>query len=180
MPQYILALDQGTTSSRALLFDAAGEVAALAQQEFRQNYPRPGWVEHDAREIWSAQYAVARRALEHAGVDVKSVAAIAITNQRETTVLWDRFTGEPIAPAIVWQDRRTAERVEALEAQGLGPLVRGKTGLRCPPASGERRNPFWHDGQLAHLEFNARCGARHRYDQCFQNAVVRPPQRSVG
>ena len=130
MPQYILALDQGTTSSRALLFDAAGEVAALAQQEFRQNYPRPGWVEHDAREIWSAQYAVARRALEHAGVDVKSVAAIAITNQRETTVLWDRFTGEPIAPAIVWQDRRTAERVEALEAQGLGPLVSGKTGLR--------------------------------------------------
>ena len=121
MPQYILALDQGTTSfykeksdllnttsSRALLFDAAGEVAALAQQEFRQNYPRPGWVEHDAREIWSAQYAVARRALEHAGVDVKSVAAIAITNQRETTVLWDRFTGEPIAPAIVWQDRPNA------------------------------------------------------------------------
>ena len=89
MPQYILALDQGTTSSRALLFDAAGEVAALAQQEFRQNYPRPGWVEHDAREIWSAQYAVARRALEHAGVDVKSVAAIAIIVERPNALkLW--------------------------------------------------------------------------------------------
>ena len=111
MPQYILALDQGTTSSRALLFDAAGEVAALAQQEFRQNYPRPGWVEHDAREIWSAQYAVARRALEHAGVDVKSVAAIAITNQRETTVLWDRFTGEPcsIMCQVPASERRKAK-----------------------------------------------------------------------
>lgn len=130
MPKYILALDQGTTSSRALLFDAAGEVAALAQREFRQHYPQPGWVEHDAREIWSTQYEVAQRALANAGVDIREVAAIAITNQRETTVLWDRRTGEPIAPAIVWQDRRTAGRVEALEAEGLGPLVSGKTGLR--------------------------------------------------
>ena len=195
MPQYILALDQGTTSSRALLFDAAGEVAALAQQEFRQSYPRPGWVEHDAREIWSAQYAVARRALEHAGVDVKSVAAIAITNQRETTVLWDRFTGEPIAPAIVWQDRRTADRVEALEAQGLGPLVSGKTGLRLDayfsatkiewlldhvPCARQRaeKGEILFGTMDSWLIWNLTRG--HRYDQCFQNAVVRPPQWSVG
>lgn len=130
MPQYILALDQGTTSSRALVFDGAGNVCALAQQEFRQSYPRPGWVEHDAREIWSTQLSSARQALANAGASVCDVAAVAIANQRETTVLWDRRTGEPLAPAIVWQDRRTAPRVEALEAQGLGPLVSGKTGLR--------------------------------------------------
>ena len=155
MPQYILALDQGTTSSRALLFDAAGEVAALAQQEFRQNYPRPGWVEHDAREIWSAQYAVARRALEHAGVDVKSVAAIAITNQRETTVLWDRFTGEPIAPAIVdkavkrvWQCGRPAPAVRRSESDpGQRPdpaaalLTAEFSAARFPAASSSRHTP---------------------------------------
>ena len=119
MPQYILALDQGTTSSRALLFDAAGEVAALAQQEFRQNYPRPGWVEHDAREIWSAQYAVARRALEHAGVDVKSVAAIAITNLKQ------QFCGIALRenPLPLRLFGRIVERPNALKLWRLRGLV---------------------------------------------------------
>ncbi|MFS8524983.1 MAG: FGGY family carbohydrate kinase, partial [Limnochordales bacterium] len=106
--RWVLALDQGTTSSRAILFDAAGRPAAMAQQEFRQLYPRPGWVEHDPEEIWSTQLATAREALAKAGVPAADVAAIGITNQRETTVLWERTTGKPVAPAIVWQDRRTA------------------------------------------------------------------------
>jgi glycerol kinase len=130
---YILALDQGTTSSRALLFDRAGTVVALAQREFRQSFPQAGWVEHDANEIWRTQLAVAREVLAkahiHADQVAPQVAAIGITNQRETTVLWDRKTGEPLAPAIVWQDRRTAGRCDALRARGKEALIRQKTGL---------------------------------------------------
>lgn len=133
MQQYILALDQGTTSSRALIFDRSGNAVALAQREITQHYPRPGWVEHDPLEIWESELAVAREALRSAGLCAADLAALAITNQRETTVVWDRRTGEPVAPAIVWQDRRTKERVEALEAEGLEPLVAGKTGLRLDP-----------------------------------------------
>jgi glycerol kinase len=109
--KYVLALDQGTTSSRAILFDATGQVAAIAQREFRQIFPQPGWVEHDAREIWATQHAVALEALQQAGGEV---VALGITNQRETTVLWDRATGQPVANAIVWQDRRTAPRCDQL------------------------------------------------------------------
>src|SRR5689334_20512463 len=105
--KYVLALDQGTTSSRAIVFDRAGQVVALAQREFAQVFPQPGWVEHDAREIWATQHAVALEALEKVG-GCTQVAALGITNQRETTVLWDRATGQPVANAIVWQDRRTA------------------------------------------------------------------------
>jgi len=126
----ILALDQGTTSSRAILFDHAGEIIGLAQQEFTQHYPQPGWVEHDPMEIWRTQLEVAREALAGAGLTATDVVAIGITNQRETTLLWDRQTGLPIHPAIVWQDRRTAADCDRLREQGLDDLVQRKTGLR--------------------------------------------------
>jgi glycerol kinase len=127
--QYILALDQGTTSSRAMLFDRKGNIVSVAQKEFHQIYPHPGWVEHDPQEIWSTQAGVAAEAVTRAGLDGKSIAAIGITNQRETTIVWDRDTGQPIYNAIVWQDRRTAELCEQLKAQGLESPVRAKTGL---------------------------------------------------
>jgi glycerol kinase len=127
--QTILALDQGTTSSRALLFDHAGNVVSMAQKEFQQLYPQPGWVEHDPHEIWSTQAGVAAEAVTRAGLNSTSLAAIGITNQRETTVVWDRATGQPVYNAIVWQDRRQAEFCDQLKAQGHEPMVRAKTGL---------------------------------------------------
>jgi len=127
--KYILALDQGTTSSRALIFDRSGAVVSVAQQEFRQLFPQPGWVEHDAKEIWATQSGVAAQALERAGLTAGDIAAIGITNQRETTVVWERATGRPVGPAIVWQDRRTARACDRLKARGLAPLIRRKTGL---------------------------------------------------
>jgi glycerol kinase len=126
---YILALDQGTTSSRAILFNRQGRVVASAQREFHQSFPRGGWVEHDANEIWNTQIAVAREALALAQVSPSQIAGIGITNQRETTVLWNRATGEPVAPAIVWQDRRTAARCDTLRASGKAPMIQSKTGL---------------------------------------------------
>ena len=126
---YILALDQGTTSSRAILFDRGGQVVAVAQQEFRQIFPHSGWVEHDALEIWRTQLAMAQGVLAKAGVSATDIAAIGITNQRETTVLWDRKTGEPVANAIVWQDRRTAQRCDALRSAGHLATIQQKTGL---------------------------------------------------
>ncbi|TVT47992.1 MAG: glycerol kinase GlpK [Denitromonas halophila] len=126
---YILALDQGTTSSRAMLFDAKARVCALAQQEFAQQFPRPGWVEHDANEIWQTQLACARQALTEAGVSPGAVRGVGISNQRETTVLWSRASGQPVAPAIVWQDRRTAEVCDRLRAEGHADLIRARTGL---------------------------------------------------
>jgi glycerol kinase len=125
----ILALDQGTTSSRAIVFDHSGSVVASAQQEFRQIFPKPGWVEHDAQEIWATQSQVAAQAIERAGLTASDVAAIGITNQRETTIVWDRQTGRPIAPAIVWQDRRTSAACDRLRARGLASRIRRKTGL---------------------------------------------------
>ncbi|WP_206954256.1 glycerol kinase GlpK [Trinickia acidisoli] len=127
--QYILALDQGTTSSRAMLFDHKGNIVSVAQKEFRQIYPQPGWVEHDPQEIWSTQAGVAAEAVTRAGVNGTAIAAIGITNQRETTIVWDRETGQPIYNAIVWQDRRTAGLCDQLKAQGLEEKVRAKTGL---------------------------------------------------
>lgn len=127
--KYILSLDQGTTSSRAILFDHAGSVVAVAQKEFRQIYPKPGWVEHDPKEIWASQSGVMTEVLARAGIGAESVAAIGITNQRETTVVWDRDTGEPVCNAIVWQDRRTAPACDRLKAKGHAPLLRRKTGL---------------------------------------------------
>ena len=126
---YILALDQGTTSSRAILFDRAGGIRGIAQREFRQHFPQPGWVEHDPSEIWTSQAGVAVEVLASAGIRAHDVAAIGITNQRETTVVWDRRTGTPITNAIVWQDRRTADACDRLRAEGAGPFVRERTGL---------------------------------------------------
>ncbi len=126
MAKYILALDQGTTSSRAILFDHSGNVVRIAQREFTQHYPQPGWVEHDAEEIWETQLAVAREVI---GDNADEIAAIGITNQRETTVIWDRQTGKPIHRAIVWQDRRTAALCDTLKAEGFDRTIRDHTGL---------------------------------------------------
>jgi len=129
MNPYILALDQGTTSSRAIIFDQEGQIVASAQKEFKQYYPQSGWVEHDAQEIWSSQLSVATEAVAKAGLKAASIAAIGITNQRETAVVWERATGRPICPAIVWQDRRTASYCDSLKEQGHADLIRKKTGL---------------------------------------------------
>ena len=131
--KYVLALDQGTTSSRAILFDAHGAPVSVAQRELRQIYPQPGWVEHDPREIFATQRQVAREALEKKKIPLKDLMAIGITNQRETTIVWDRQSGEPIHNAIVWQDRRTAEQCSRLKADGVETLVRAKTGLVIDP-----------------------------------------------
>jgi glycerol kinase len=130
LSRFILALDQGTTSSRALIVDCEGNIVRIAQKEYRQIFPQPGWVEHDAREIWSTQMGVAQEALTAAGLRASDVAAIGITNQRETTVIWDRATGQPIYNAIVWQDRRTASICDELIRAGHEPLFEQKTGLR--------------------------------------------------
>ncbi|MEL7023345.1 MAG: glycerol kinase GlpK [Pseudomonadota bacterium] len=129
----ILAIDQGTTSSRAVIFDAELQVVASAQQEFQQFFPHSGWVEHDADEIWDSVVAVCRAAIDSAGIDATDIAGIGITNQRETTVVWDRATGKPISRAIVWQDRRTASVCRDLTGKGHGPLVERETGLRLDP-----------------------------------------------
>lgn len=126
---YLLALDQGTSSSRSIVFDQGGGIVAMAQQEFRQHYPQPGWVEHDANEIWQTQLATAREALAKAGLKAADVKAIGITNQRETTLVWNRKTGQPVHRAIVWQDRRSEPLCAALREQGHAPLVQKKTGL---------------------------------------------------
>ncbi|MCG6659274.1 glycerol kinase GlpK [Halomonas campisalis] len=127
--QYILSFDQGTTSCRAILFDRDARIVGIAQKEFTQYYPTPGWVEHDAMEIWGSQMGVAREVLETQGIKPSQVAAIGITNQRETTVVWDRHTGKPIHPAIVWQDRRTAPLCDELKERGLEDYIRETTGL---------------------------------------------------
>src|SRR2546422_6942180 len=131
--RYVLALDEGTTSARAILFDRRGSVRVVAQKELRQYYPKPGWVEHDPKEIWSAQAETARGALAKARARPCDIAAIGITNQRETTVLWDRRTGAPLHRAIVWQDRRTASLCDRLRADGLEKLFRQRTGLVLDP-----------------------------------------------
>lgn len=133
MKKYIMALDQGTTSSRCIIFDQKGAIAAKAQKEFTQYYPKPGWVEHDPVEIWSTQIGVAHEALHHGGIPQEAIAAIGITNQRETTVVWDKATGEPVAPAIVWQCRRTAPYCEYLISQDYGEMIKEKTGLLIDP-----------------------------------------------
>ena len=127
--QYIMSLDQGTTSSRCILFDKAGNICASVQKEFRQIFPQPGWVEHDAEEIWATTLEVSRAAMDKLGVKAADIAAIGITNQRETTVIWDRDTGKPIANAIVWQCRRTSDIIDSLVASGWADDIKAKTGL---------------------------------------------------
>src|SRR5688572_16840038 len=127
--KYIMSLDQGTTSSRAILFDHSGNIVAVAQKEFTQHYPQPGWVEHDPEEIWSTQFSVMAEVMAKAGIKTDGVAAIGITNQRETTIVWDRHTGHAVYNAIVWQDRRTAAYCDELKASGHSPMIQQKTGL---------------------------------------------------
>jgi glycerol kinase len=153
---YLLALDQGTTSSRAALFDTQGGLVAIVQQEFTQHYPRPGWVEHDPELIWQSQLDTAREVLAKADVRADQVLALGIANQRETVVLWERATGRPVANAIVWQDRRTAAACEALKAQGLETLFRQRTGLLL--------DPYFSGTKLAWLLDNVP-GARERAER---------------
>lgn len=133
MGKYVLALDQGTTSSRCIVFDKEGNMISVAQKEFTQFYPQPGWVEHDPNEIWSSQMTVMMEAMSKVNVDAKDIAAIGITNQRETTIVWNRHTGNPVYPAIVWQCRRTADMIEELEKKGLTEKIHKKTGLIPDP-----------------------------------------------
>ena len=129
MEQYVMALDQGTTSSRCILFNHAGDICGMAQREFEQIYPHPGWVEQNPREIWSSQYSVMVQVMAENGIDAKQIKGIGITNQRETTIIWNRYTGEPVYNAIVWQCRRTAEMIDALKEEGFDQVIREKTGL---------------------------------------------------
>ena len=129
MAEYIMALDAGTTSNRCILFDRYARVCAVAQKEFTQIYPKSGYVEHNANEIWATQLSVAVEAMQKLGIGAEDIAAIGITNQRETTIVWDRQTGEPVYNAIVWQCRRTSKFCDELKARGLAPVIRQKTGL---------------------------------------------------
>ena len=129
MEKYIMALDAGTTSNRCILFNHKREIVSVAQKEFTQIFPEPGWVEHDAKEIWSTQLGVAVEAMSKAGVQADGIAAIGITNQRETTIVWDKKTGEPVYNAIVWQCRRTSGYCDDLKEKGLSGIIRQKTGL---------------------------------------------------
>ncbi|MEI7783314.1 MAG: glycerol kinase GlpK [Betaproteobacteria bacterium] len=131
--KHLLALDQGTSSSRAIVFDPSGRIVAMAQQEFAQIFPQPGWVEHDPMVLWSSQWQTVRQALQRAGLQARDIAALGITNQRETTLVWDRRSGQPIYNAIVWQDRRTLDLCEQMRAQGLATRVEQSTGLRIDP-----------------------------------------------
>ena len=133
MAKYIMALDSGTTSNRCILFDETGAVRGMAQKEFTQYFPQPGWVEHDADEIFATQLEVARQAVANAGIAASDIAAIGITNQRETTVVWNKYTGRPICNAIVWQCRRTAPYCDSLVKEGLVDTIREKTGLVIDP-----------------------------------------------
>src|SRR6056297_717305 len=130
---HILAIDQGTTSSRAILFDQDMKLVATAQEEFPQHYPESGWVEHDPGDLWSTTAGTCRAVIERAGLTVTDIAAIGITNQRETTLVWDKTTGEPVYNAIVWQDRRTADLCRQLKGQGHEGTIRAKTGLLLDP-----------------------------------------------
>ena len=153
MAKYVMALDAGTTSNRCILFNEKGEMCSVAQKEFTQYFPKPGWVEHDANEIWSTQLGVAVEAMQKIGASPEDIAAIGITNQRETTIVWDRVTGEPVYHAIVWQCRRTADMIEALKADGFDRKIREKTGL-VPDAYFSGSKITW---ILDHIE-----GARER------------------
>ena len=188
---YIMALDAGTTSNRCILFNKAGEICSVAQKEFAQYYPKPGWVEHDANEIWATQLGVALSAMNKIGARAEDIAAIGIANQRETTIVWDKETGEPICHAIVWQCRRTSEYCDELKARGLTEMFRAKTGLildayfsatklkwildNVPGAAALR-----HRGNVAHLEADLRKGTYHRLLQRQPHHDVQHPHAGMG
>ena len=184
MKQYVIALDQGTTSSRAILFDREQNIIAMGQKEFPQHYPKAGYVEHDPMEIYSSQYGVMVEVLAKSNVQPEEIAAIGITNQRETTIVWDKETGRPIYNAIVWQCRRTAPLCEELKRRGLEDYIRERTGLLhrclffrhqdqvdpgqcagCPPDGQGRPSALRHGGYLADLEADRRARACDRLHQ---------------
>jgi len=195
---HLIAIDQGTTSTRAIVFDAKLTPIAAAQQELRQIYPAPGWVEHDPEDIWSAVIATVREAMAKAGAGAKDIAGIGITNQRETTIVWDRVTGKPIHNAIVWQDRRTADACAALRAAGHEGAVTDRTGLVLDPyfsatklawllatvsgARGGREGPSCvRDGGLVPaLAPHGRQGSRYGCDECLPHVAVRYRSRPMG
>ncbi len=191
MAKYVMALDAGTTSNRCILFDKRGSVCSSAQREFTQYFPRPGWVEHDADEIWASQLGVAVEAMNKIGASAEDIAAIGITNQRETVIVWNKRTGEPVYHAIVWQCRRTSGYCDSLKTKGLTEKFRDKTGLvidayfsgtkirwildnvpRCPKAGRKRRTAFWHCGDMADLENDKRQSSCDRLLQCIPNHAV--------
>lgn len=198
MSRYILALDQGTTSSRAILFDRSGNIIQMAQQEFTQHYPQPGWVEHNPNELFDSQAVVAAKCLRQAGITGSEVAAVGIANQRETTVVWNRRTGAPVYNAIVWQDRRTAGFCDSLREQGKAGLFAEKTGLvldayfsgtkvrwvleNVPGARTGRggRSAVRDRGFVAHLEFHQGRGPRDRSLQRQPYPDVQYPHRGLG
>ena len=194
MKKYILSFDQGTTSSRAILFDKAGMIIATAQQEFTQIFPKSGWVEHDAMEIWGTQSGVARQVLEETGTRPDEVAAIGITNQRETTVVWDKNTGKPVYNAIVWQCRRTASICDELKAKGWTDTIRKKTGLIIDAyfsgtkikwildnvAGTRERAAVREYRHMAYLEFNPRQGTRYRLQQRIPYHAVQHQHPAMG
>ena len=185
--KYIMALDQGTTSSRCILFDHEGNICGMAQKELTQIYPQPGWVEQNPREIWSTQLSVLTEALAVTGAMPEDIEGIGITNQRETTIVWNRFTGVPVYNAIVWQCRRTAEQIDRLKEEKFDELIRERTGLiadayfsaskigqcrRCT-GTGRGRKPFiWNRGHLADLESDRRRCACDRLFQRIQNNAL--------
>jgi glycerol kinase len=171
MAPYVLAIDQGTTSSRAILFRRDVSIAAVAQQEFPQHFPAPGWVEHDPEDLWATTVATCRAALDQVGATARDVAAIGITNQRETTLLWDRRTGAPVHRAIVWQDRRTADICARLKSDGHEPAVTAATGLIL--------DPYFSGTKLAWLLDNVP-SARNRCDERRAHTPLRHPPRRVG
>ena len=164
MKKYVMALDQGTTSSRCILFDKSGQVCSLAQKEFAQYYPKPGWVEHDPLEIWSSQLSVAVEAMGKIGADVSEIASIGITNQRETTICFSKKTGKPVYPAIVWQCRRTADMIDKMKEDGFDKVIRKKTGL-IPDAYFSGTKIKW---ILDHVQ-----GARQMAESFYSERLIR-------
>ena len=167
MKKYILALDEGTTSVRAILFDTNADMICTAQDEFTQIYPQPGWVEHDPMEIYANQYAAMTECVAKSGIDPGEIAGIGITNQRETTVVWEKKTGRPICNAIVWQCRRTSKMCEELIENGSGEYIEEATGLRPdayfgPRAFQKRRAALRHDRHMAFMEADRRQGSSDR------------------
>lgn len=191
MSKYIMAMDAGTTSNRCILFNKKGQVCSVAQREFTQYFPHPGWVEHDADEIWACQLGVAVEAMNKIGASAEDIAAIGITNQRETAIVWDRKTGEPVYNAIVWQCRRTSEYCDSLKEKGLTEKISSKNGScnrrlffrhkdqmdtgQCPRSQRTCRTSgtsFRHSGDMAHLENDKRTGTCNGLLQCFPYDAV--------
>jgi glycerol kinase len=198
MVTHVLAIDQGTTSSRAIVFRADISIAAVAQQEFPQHFPASGWVEHEPEDIWTSTVATCREAMKKAGIGPNEVAAIGITNHRETAVVWDRATGQAVHRAIVWQDRRTADICAQLKTDGHEPAISAKTGLIIDPyfsgtkiawildhvpgarARDARRTAVRHRGLLSLVAADRRQGSRDRRHQRLPHAAVRYSHRTVG